>query len=711
MTATDLTGETADETVLQRLNRWAETRPNHTALIYLVNGETAQEPVTFASLQRSARAVADALLQADATGKRALLLYQPGLEFVTGFLGCLYAGVIAIPVYAPKTNRNQLRLTGIIHDSGATFALSTRHELQRWTDNNLDAENLASLCWIATDGLTADGGHKELPAIGPDNIALLQYSSGSTGAPKGVMVSHGNLVHNLEYSRRVYKYEEGCVSLSWLPIFHDMGLVLGLLQPLYAGITCVLMPPAAFTQKPLRWLQAITAYKATHSSAPNFAFDLCCRRITPEEREALDLSSWQMIVNGAEPVRKATLDEFSRMFESAGFKPQVFCPAYGLAEATLIVTGEPMDRDPTAIDVSAAQLEQHRAVAPSNDEATYTIVACGPTGTDMDFKIVDPATGRALPDGEVGEIWASSPSVCKGYWNKPLETAQTFRALIAGSTGPYYLRTGDLGFAIDGVLYVTGRMKDLIIVRGRNLYPQDIEFTTEKCAASLRSGFGAAFSITVQGVEQLVIAYELERVAIRTTDRERIIDDVCRGILDEFEVRVHDVVLLQTGSIPKTTSGKIQRAACRAAYVGGTLDVIASHIRLASTLRKSVLHKPDELTIRTVSIVGTFIWQIFGRQEFVTPDSRIRADLGLDSLDVTVLVGKVEKDLGITIDLSTAQAFDTVNDLIAIIRRVQKPPFQSHESNGVEHQVAAPNVVGPNRNMFISTRYKAGSVR
>ncbi len=669
MTATELLRRNSAVTVLQQLDAWAAEQPDQTALIYLANGEAEQGRLTYAELRRAALGVSHQLLALDACGKTAMLLYPPGLDFVCAFLGCLYAGVIAIPVYAPKTNRNQYRLSGIISDSGARLALSTGAEIQRWRDNDIASEGLASLHWQATDILAGMDSVSGCPSHARDSIALLQYSSGSTGMPKGVMVSHGNLVHNLDYMRQTFRVEADCLSLSWLPIFHDMGLVLGLLEPLFAGIPCVLMPPAAFTQKPLRWLQAITRYRATHSSAPNFAYDLCLRRISPAEREDLDLSSWRVALNGAEPVRRSTMDEFNRTFAPHGLRKQVICPAYGLAEATLVVTGKPAQRDSVYLDVDSATFEHHRAqIVSSNGKGAHALVGCGYTGVDMDYKIVDPATCRVLPSGQVGEIWASSGSVCLGYWNRSQETEYTFKARLAGTEGPNYLRTGDLGFTYDGVLYVTGRMKDLIIIRGRNLYPQDIEFTAEKCDPALRAGFGAAFSISVTEEERLVVAYELERVALRTMDQQRIVEDVRKAILEEYEIRAHDIVLLRTGTIPKTTSGKIQRSACRMAYLAGELEIVSSYQGQILPPQKSAPSKPDSLTAKTVSIVSTFIWQACGRQVFVTPDSRIRADLSLDSLDVTVLLATLERELKITFSINEMPALDTVNDLVTAAR-------------------------------------------
>jgi acyl carrier protein len=431
------------------------------------------------------------------------------------------------------------------------------------------------------------------------------------------------------------------------------------------------MPPAAFTQRPLRWLKAVSDYRATHTGGPNFAYDLCVRRISEAEREELDLRSWHLAYNGAEPVRRASLEQFADTFGPCGFHRKVLSPGYGLAEFTLFVSGSSPHERATYLDVQPGALERNEVVAAAPNQDAQCLVGCGRPGADVQVEIVHPKTCEPVAPGHVGEIWLSSRSVAKGYWNKPEETEYTFEARLAGTTGPRYLRTGDLGFLKDGELFITGRLKDLIIIRGRNLYPQDIEFTAERSSPALRSGFGAAFSVTVEDEERLVITYEVERSVLRGIDADQVAYAVENAILEEHEVKAHEVLLLKTGAIPKTSSGKIQRRACRAAYLSGSLDAIGQRrVSTESTVVKPIARKDEELALRIFPIVSEFVWQTRGRHALVKRESRIRADLGLDSLDVTVLTARLEEAIGVTIDLAKVDHLDTVDDLVQIIGTV-----------------------------------------
>jgi acyl-CoA synthetase (AMP-forming)/AMP-acid ligase II/acyl carrier protein len=671
MTSKSLYEQGNNLTLFDALRYQTQQQPQQPALIFLADGENECGRLTYAELDHQARAIASRLVSLKATGKCAVLLYPPGLEFIAAFWGCLYAGVIGIPVYPPKHNRNQMRLSGIIKDARAAFALSTGSELQRWDLNSGPTQELASCHWLATDNLENNELEYAEPVITPDSLAFLQYSSGSTGLPKGIMVSHGNLVHNLEYIRRTYGFEEDSISVSWLPFFHDMGLILGILEPLYAGIPAVLMPPAAFTQRPLRWLWAISHYRATHAGGPNFGFDLCVRRIAEVERDTLDLRAWRNAYNGAEPVRKSTLEQFTQFFAPCGFQKKFFYPCYGLAEFTLVISGGSVHEEPVYLDVKTDLLEQNQAVAADQDsENAQSLVSCGRVGADIQLAIVDPETLTSLEPGRVGEIWVASRSVAQGYLKRPEETENTFHACLTGTTVPHFLRTGDLGFLKDGELFIAGRLKDVIIIRGRNLYPQDIELTAEQSHSSLRPGYGAAFRVTVDDEEQLVVAYEVERTMLRAIDIPQVIDAIRKSILKEYELRAHDVVLLKTGAIPKTSSGKIQRQACRTAYLGGKLDIIGQYQQASgkSIVVNNADGNQDEIVSRTLSIVTQFVSQTHKRLVQATCESRIHSDLALDSLDVTVLLDKLGKEMGVEIDLTKVACLHTVDDLVHIVR-------------------------------------------
>ena len=450
--------------------------------------------------------------------------------------------------------------------------------------------------WLATDKVISSAAQDwRDPGATSDTLALLQYTSGSTAVPRGVMVSHGNLLENSAHISQAFEITSDTVSVTWLPVFHDMGLTNGIIQPVYGGRRCVLMPPQSFLQRPVRWLQAISHYKATISGGPNFAYEMCARKITPEQRSALDLSNWKVAYNGAEPVRADTLKRFAATFASCGFHPNFFYPCYGLAEATLIVSGGVVEDEPVLCTTQVAALE-HNGVVETSDAAqnVRTLVGCGHAMPDTKIVIAHPESLTACAPDEVGEIWVSSPSVTQGYWNRPEETDRIFNAYLADTGEGPFLRTGDLGFLRDGELFVTGRLKDLIIIGGRNLYPNDIELTVEQSHAAVRPGCSVAFSVDVADDERLIVAAEVEphyqpqrhqlNGASRDSshashpngrspaDLDAVSRAIRRAVAEEHDVRVHAVVLLKAGGIPKTPSGKVQRRICETRFLDGTLE-------------------------------------------------------------------------------------------------------------------------------------------
>lgn len=574
-------------------------QPEQTAFTFLVDGKTEYASLTYQELDRRSRAIAQVLTSqfpaqleyTDAAGMRALLLYPPGLEFIAAFMGCLYAGVVAVPAYPPKRNQNLLRLQAIAKDAQAQVALTTTSLWGNIKSQFLQNLELASLNCLATDTLVESENFRPYPAT-PDTLAFLQYTSGSTGTPKGVMVSHGNLMCNSQYMHQIWGFSSESVMVTWLPTFHDMGLIYGILQPLYHGFPCYLMAPASFIQKPIDWLEAISRYKATHSAAPNFAYELCVRKITPEQRATLDLSSWHMTLNGAEPVRADTIDRFTEAFKPCGFKLDTFCPGYGLAEATLVVAGVQNKKVPNFYTVQAEALAQNQAIDGKSEEKVQTLVGHGQPGIDTKVVIVHPESLTQCSPGNIGEIWVSGSTVAQGYWQRTEETKQTFGAYLADSTEGPFLRTGDLGFIKDGELFITGRLKDVIIIRGQNHYPQDIEALVEQSHPALRLGCGAAFTVEVNGEERLVVVQEVERTWLRKLDVEMVARAIRKAVVQQHELHVYAIALIKTGSIPKTSSGKIQRSACRAKFLEGTLDVLVSgnaHIELAT--QQSVSHE------------------------------------------------------------------------------------------------------------------------
>lgn len=566
-------------TLVELLRQRAQFLGDERAFTFLVDGEDDEQHLSYAELDRRARAIAASLQERQLVGERALLLYPPGLDFITGFFGCLYAGVVAVTAYPPRMNRSLNRIRAIVADAGAKIALTTQPVLERiapWMSDNPD---LADLEWVTTEE-TAIGLEErwEEPEIDRNTLAFLQYTSGSTGTPKGVMLTHGNLLHNSALINYGFEHTRDDSGVFWLPSYHDMGLVGGIIQPLYVGCSNVLMSPMAFLQKPLRWLKAISKYHATTSGGPNFAFDLCLRKISPAERDELDLSSWKVAFNGAEPVRAETLERFAEFFAPAGFRPEAFYPCYGLAEATLIASGGSATREPVKKIFDGRRLEHGRAQSTSADSAhARRLVGCGRTLPDQEVAIVDPDTRVRRGEREVGEIWVAGPSVAKGYWRRDEESEHTFQAKIEGGGSTTYLRTGDLGFLDDGEVYVTGRIKDLIIVRGVNHYPQDIELTVEHCDPGLRPNSGAAFSFERGGRTFLAVVQELERGP--QTDANSVVESIRMAVAKEHELQLDAIVLVRAGSVPKTSSGKIQRHACRRGFLDGHLKVVKQWLR------------------------------------------------------------------------------------------------------------------------------------
>ncbi len=565
-------------TLVELLQYRAKHQGNQKAYIFLQDGEVETDYLTYEQLDQQARAIATKLQSLNAVGERALLLYSPGLEFISAFFGCLYAGAIAVPAYPPRRNQKMSRLQSIISDSQSAIALTSTSLLADIKSRLSEETESAAMHLLATDSITKYSvADWQKPVISSDTLAFLQYTSGSTSTPKGVMVSHGNLLHTLADLHVGWNHTPESVMVSWLPTFHDLGLIYGVLEPLRFGFPCYLMAPASFLQKPLRWLEAISRYGGTHSAAPNFAYDLCVDKISEEQKAKLDLSTWKMGLNAAEPISPQTLERFIKAFAVSGFNADTLCPGYGLAETTLKVSTVHCDKPTVLFHVSATDFEQHRVVTVSPDsENCQTWVGCGEVALDTKIVIANPERlTRCAPD-EVGEIWLAGSCVAQGYWNRPQVTEETFHAYLADTGEGPFLRTGDLGFLIDGQLCVTGRLKDLIIIGGKNHYPQDIERTVEACHPALKPNCGAAFSVTVGSEERLVIAQEVERSHLRKLNVTEVMSAIRKAVSEQHELQVYAIVLLKTASIPKTSSGKIQRRACQAGFLANSLDVVES---------------------------------------------------------------------------------------------------------------------------------------
>lgn len=560
-------------TLIDLLLRRAADSAHKRAFTFLRDGEEEARSLTFGELCQAAQSIAARLQQMTRPGERALLLFPPGLDQLEAFLGAVCAGLVPVPTLPPTSRRTLPRLKAIAADAEVSVVLGESGTLERFRRQSEAVEELTGCKWLATDEVSIElAAHWRSPSVAREDPALLQYTSGSTAAPKGVVVTHSNLIHNEVLIRNAFSQDADSVIVGWLPAQHDMGLIGNILQPLYASASCILMSPTAFLQRPRRWLEAISRYRATTSGGPNFAYDLCVKKIPPGEREGLDLSSWRVAFNGAEPVRPQTLERFTEAFAPWGFERRALLPCYGLAEATLFVSGTSPDAEPRVCSFSAAALEQHRAEPSQEGEGARSLVGCGAPRPGQEVRIVHPETAVCCLPGEVGEIWVEGPSVAAGYWGLA-GGGEDFQGRLADGSGPF-LRTGDLGFLHDGELFIAGRRKDLIILRGRNHWPQDLELTAETSHSALLAGASAAFTVPTESEEgeRLVLVVEVGR-RIKASF-EAVSEAVREAVAQEHGTEVSTVVLLPPAHLSKTSSGKVQRRAIRRAYLAGVLPLL-----------------------------------------------------------------------------------------------------------------------------------------
>ncbi|MFJ9736745.1 fatty acyl-AMP ligase [Streptomyces sp. NPDC101166] len=557
------------------LTTHATHQPDRTAYRYLLTGDPDGEvqEISYARLATRSQAVAAWLQDRGLAGSRAMLLYPPGLDFISGYLGCLAAGVVAVPGVPPlgrsRNHRALTRTKRLIADADAKVILGGREVMDALAAMTEHLPELDGITRVATEDIPDEAAASwRAPDLTADSVAFLQYTSGSTSAPRGVVITHGNLLDNerviaerMGHTPDVIEEYGHELFVSWLPVYHDMGLIGPVLNTVHLGVTATLFSPLHFLQRPDRWLRAVSRYRPHTSGAPNFAYELCLRHATPELVDELDLGSWKVAFNGAEPVRAATLRRFTETFGPAGFRREAFYPCYGLAEATVMVTGGTVAAPPVLLE-------------PADGDTDASAVGCGRPGPGLTVVVTDPDGPRELPEGEVGEIWVRGASVAKGYWRNALATREHFRAALPGHEGRF-LRTGDLGFLRDGELFVTGRRKDLMVIDGRNHYPQDLELSAETSHPALRPGCTAAFCVDsgVDG-ELAVLVAEVDPDA--AGEAEKIVDQVRGAIADAHGLSLRDVVLVHPGTIPKTSSGKIQRRATRTAYLDGALSLIGA---------------------------------------------------------------------------------------------------------------------------------------
>lgn len=684
---------------IQLLQWRASVQSERIAFTFLTDGEHEELTLTYGDLSRQACIIAARLQMAQAEGERVLLLFPPGLDYVAAFLGCLYAGAVAVPIYPPdptRLERSISRFRAVVADAQPAVVLTTSLVMAMTPLLFAQAEELATIQWVSTD--TLEGGLATAwrePTVDRSTLAFLQYTSGSTATPKGVMVSHGNLLHNSNHIHHYFGHSPESVGVIWLPPYHDMGLIGGILQPLYGGFHVVLLSPLDFLRKPLRWLQAVSTYKATTSGGPNFAYELCLRKITPDQRQKLDLSSWEVAFNGAEPIRKDTLDRFADTFSAHGFRREAIYPCYGLAEATLIVSGGEKLTPFHANRFGNSALGHNRAIPSSSESKNITLVSCGQTARDQNIVIVDPESRQPCADEHVGEIWVAGPSVTQGYWHQPEATKQVFCAHLAGTMEGPFLRTGDLGFLQEGKLFVTGRLKDMIIIRGRNYYPQDIELTVERCHPSLRVGCNAVFSVDVDGEEQLVVVQEVQR-NYEDFGVFQINEAIRLAIAEEHELQTYAIALIKPSTISKTSSGKVQRYDCRARFLEDSLDLISSSTltavnepRQESFVSKALAAIDDPAARHALLIVH--LQEELARLVHVSvgqldPGKSIGA-FGLDSVMAIELAHKIEQDIGVNLSLASLLRRPSLSELAAqVLEKMASPPasvlpiLKTHES-------------------------------
>ncbi|MFT3906593.1 MAG: amino acid adenylation domain-containing protein [Steroidobacteraceae bacterium] len=645
-------------TLIHHLRRRAQEVPGRRIFTF-ADVEEADICLDYDHLDRDARRLAVALAAHAIKGDRVILMHAPGPDYVIALLGCFYAGLVAVPAYPPRFNRPMERLRSLVADAGARMALTGAAALESMRPHIAADDELSRLTWLATDALpeTVSADAWQEPDIGADTLALLQYTSGSTSAPKGVMITHAHLRNNVLAMAQALNAGPEERMVSWLPPYHDMGLVGGVLAPLFLGMECRLLAPATFLQRPLRWLSAIAQHRATISGAPNFGYELCVRRITPEQRAQLDLSSWRVAFCGAERVRAGTLQQFARQFALSGFRAGALTPCYGLAEATLAVsfsTGElgyadGQTREPITVPVGD--------IDASTPESARLSVGCGSAIPGVEVRLVDPDS-RILPEGEVGEIWVRSSALAAGYWGKPDLTEASFHARPAGSDAGSdpYLRTGDLGFMRRGQLHVLGRLKDLIILRGVNVYPEDVEAIAERVHDCLRPAGAVAFGVEHEDEEQLIIVQELNP-RVRGVALERVAADIHREVADALQLAVHQVVLVAPGAVPRTSSGKVQRRRCRELYLGGDLEVV--HDSVAPT------SGPSAAAPELIEQVAGLMAELLGVQSVLPDDDFFW--LGGHSLLATQLASRLRTAFSIELPLSELFAAATPRRLAARI--------------------------------------------
>ncbi len=661
-------------TLVDVLQWRAQYQPNHLAFQFLVDGEGEIETITYQELDQEARAIAAQLQQMHLAGERVLMFYPSGLPFVTALMGCLYAGVIAVPAYPPNDNRFLARIQSMTQSANARAILTTNEVHNRLTQRFTETSVVHQLTTVITDTIPQQMAGKFRPeTIAPESVAFLQYTSGSTAQPKGVIVTHGNIMANQIMIQRAFENHDQMIVGGWLPLFHDMGLTAILFQPLYLGVPSIFMSPVDFIRKPIRWLQAISRYKITTTGGPNFAYELCLTHTSEAERQGLDLSHWEVAFNGAEPVRQHTLQRFLQTFAPYGLRRAALFPCYGMAETTLLVSGQ---RDAlTCLYVDGLRLQQNQVrVLDEAAPGSKPLVACGRTDwLDQEVLIVNPETHEVCPEDTVGEIWIAGSHVAKGYWNNPEATRETFAAYTANPRRGPFLRSGDLGFVYDGQLYVAGRRKDLIIIRGRNYYPQDIEQVVEQVQPAIFPSSVAAFSVDVADEEKLVVVAEVDRAYVPGLNAELLARPIVRAVSQKFELALHEIVFLQPTTLPKTSSGKLKRGLTRQKYLENKLEALDAWRSGPAAAAVAQVADAVGLQRQLEDEIQQWLAQRLEQTPHAIDKTTPLASFGLDSITVIELSVKLEKMIGQSIPETIIYDYPNIAELAAYLVKLVYP--------------------------------------
>lgn len=647
----------------------AEKYPDKKIFTFLKEGEIEAESLTYQQLLSKSQQLASLLIRKNLSGKVVVLLYPQGLEFIIALFACFYAKIIAVPTYPPTRNKLK-RLQSILNNSDAKLILSNQKVFNKSTKFS---SQLIELQWLLTDNLPITTS-VDFPKVESNDIAFLQYTSGSTGQPKGVMISHQNIITNSAFLKEAFELSDQDICVSWLPLFHDMGLIDGVIQPIYSNYAIYLMNPTDFVQKPIRWLGALSKFKATRTGGPNFAYDLCVEKISEEDLNKLDLSSVNCLYNGSEPVSSVTLNKFMDKFKETGLKETVFYPCYGMAEATLQVTGIAKRKTPTILRVAKKQLKKNLLIIEDNPTESISLVSCGYPRLDTQIRIVNPTSKQLAKTIEIGEIWVKGKSISEGYWNNSAITAENFLQTIKDTQETGFYRTGDLGFFYQEELFITGRIKELIIIRGQNYYPQDIERILQDAHPALQNGGTVAFS-TIEEKEQLIIVQEIKRTFIRELKEVEVFNAIKNKIATFLEVSVDAIFLVTPFSLPKTTSGKLMRKQCQKDYLTGKLSPISSWEMPKQNPIANITEEISKPTDKQEDF-SSFLTHLFAKKSGlpvtqISPNTSF-LDIGIDSIYAVDMTVEIEKKLGLKVTATIFWELKTIESIAKFLYEKKK---------------------------------------